>query len=68
MGARFSIGLIIAIGTLIEQDQTLQFYKENYAETSPIFGFLTWKLITFLNFDRIYTSWWFTLLLILFAA
>ena len=64
----FSIGLIIAIGTLIEQDQTLEFYKENYAETSAMFGFLTWKWIIFFTLDRIYTSWWFNILLILFAA
>ena len=64
----FSIGLIIAIGTVIEQDQTLEFYKENYAETSAMFGFLTWKWIIFFTLDRIYTSWWFNILLILFAA
>jgi len=33
-----------------------------------MFGFLTWELITFLNLDRIYTAWWFVVLLILFAA
>ena len=26
----FIIGILIALGTLIEQDQTLSFYKENY--------------------------------------
>ena len=64
----FSIGIIISVGTIIEQDQALNFYKENYPITSPMFGFLTWELITFLNLDRIYTAWWFVVLLILFAA
>lgn len=64
----FSIGIIISVGTIIEQDQALNFYKENYPITSPMFGFLTWELIIFLNLDRIYTAWWFVVLLILFAA
>lgn len=64
----FTIGLIIAIGTIIEQDQSLNFYKQNYSDISPMFGFLTWKIIIFLGLDKIYTVWWFLLLLGLFAA
>ena len=60
------IGVVIAVGTIIEQDQSLTFYKENYSELKPLFGFLTWKVITFLSLDRIYTAWWFLLLLFLF--
>ena len=62
----FTIGFIIALGTVIEQDQNLNFYKDNYSEIKPMFGFLTWKVITFLNLDRIYTSWWFITVLVLF--
>ena len=50
----FVIGIIIGIGTIIEQDQSLNFYKENYPETNPLFGFLSWRVITFLNFDKLY--------------
>jgi len=64
----FSIGTIIAIGTVIEQGQTLNFYKENYSETQPMFGFLSWKLIIFCQLDQIYTSWWFLVILFLFAS
>lgn len=64
----FTIGLIIAIGTVIEQDQPLNFYKENYPETNPMFGFLTWRFINLFNFDKIYTVWWFILILVLFAS
>ncbi len=64
----FVIGCIIAIGTIIEQDQSLTFYKENYSETAPLFGFLTWKIIKFFNFDKIYTTWWFLTLLCLFGS
>ena len=64
----FLIGVVIAVGTIIEQDQPLTFYQENYSELKPVFGFLSWKLIKFLNLDIIYTSWWFTLLLFLFGS
>ena len=64
----FTIGLIIALGTVIEQDQSLNFYKDNYPQDNPMFGFLTWKIITFLNLDRIYSSWWFIFILFLFGS
>ena len=68
IGLLFTIGIIIAVGTIIEQDQNLNFYKDNYPELKPIFGFLTWKIITFLNLDHIYTSWWFIAVLVLFGS
>ena len=64
----FTIVIFIAIGTIIEQDQNLNFYKENYPEVNPIFGFLNWKIIAFLNLDRVYTAWWFILVLLLFGS
>ena len=64
----FTIGLTIAIGTIIEQDQSLAFYKENYPTSRPLFGFFTWKLVTFFNLDHLYTAWWFLAILFLFAA
>ena len=64
----FTIGFTIAIGTIIEQDQSIAFYKENYPITDPLFGFLTWKIITFLNLDHLYTAWWFLIILFLFAG
>jgi cytochrome c biogenesis protein len=33
-----------------------------------MFGFLTWKIILFFNLDRIYTSWWFIMMLFLFGS
>ena len=36
------ISVTITIGSIIEQDQTLEYYKENYPEIRPLFGFLTW--------------------------
>ena len=64
----FSIGFLIAIGTIIEQDQSLLFYKENYPESQPVLGFLDWKFITFFQFNQIYTAYWFVAILILFLS
>ncbi len=63
-----TIGAIIAIGTIIEQDQSLEFYKQNYPISSPVFGFLTWTLIKFLSLDKLYTTWWFLGLMVLFGS
>ena len=49
-------------------DQSLTFYKENYPLNQPMFGFLTWQLITKLNLDQVYTAWWFLILLLLFSC
>ena len=68
IGLLLTIGIVVAVGTIIEQDQNLTFYQQNYPTSSPIWGFVTWKLITFLSFDHIYTSYWFIALLILFGA
>ena len=44
-----SILLIIAlfsiIGTVIEQDQSIETYKLNYPLTNRVFGFLSWDII-----------------------
>jgi len=64
----FLIGILIALGTFIEQDQPLNFYKENYPEINPVFGFVTWKLITYTQFNQIYSSYWFIVILAFFGA
>ena len=62
------IGILIALGTFIEQEQSLIFYKTNYPETAPIFGFIDWRFIYFCNLNKIYRSYWFAILLIIFAS
>ena len=62
------IGFIITLGTIIEQDQNLDFYKENYPRTNPPFGFLTWQIITFFNLNSVYNAWWFIVILFLFGS
>lgn len=62
------IGFSIAIGTFIEQDQSLTFYQTNYNENQPIFGFIDWRFIYFFSLNKIYTSYWFILILFVFAS
>tara|TARA_B110000003_G_scaffold265050_1_gene290468 strand:+ start:204 stop:1511 length:1308 start_codon:yes stop_codon:yes gene_type:complete len=68
IGLLFLIGLVISLGTFIEQDQGLTFYKTNYSEANPVFGFLSWKVITFFGLDHLYTTWWFLLILFVFSS
>ena len=70
---RFSIFILLLIsvcsilGTVIEQDQSIEIYKENYPLTNPVLGFLTWDRILQLELDHVYKTWWFFLLIFLFG-
>jgi cytochrome c biogenesis protein len=70
---RFSIFILLVIsacsiiGTVIEQDQSIEIYKANYPVTNPVFGFLTWDRILQFGFDHIYRTWWFFTLIFLFG-
>jgi len=63
-----SISFVSIIGTIIEQDQLIEFYKENYTLTSPVFGFLTWDRILKFGLDHVYKTWWFLTLNFLFGT
>ena len=71
---RFSIFTLLLIsfcsiiGTVIEQDQSIEIYKNNYPLTKPIFGVLSWDQILFLGFDHVYKTWWFLFLIFLFGC
>lgn len=62
------ISLCSIIGTVIEQDQTIEEYKLNYPLTNPVFGFLSWDQILRFGFDHVYTTWWFLSLIFLFGC
>jgi cytochrome c biogenesis protein len=70
---RFSIFILLLIsffsilGTIIEQDQSLEIYKTNYPLTNPVFGFLTWDRIIKFGLDHVYKTWWFFTLIFLFG-
>jgi cytochrome c biogenesis protein len=70
---RFAIFILLLIsfcsivGTIIEQDQSIENYKINYPLTDPVFGFLTWDRILQFGFDHVYKTWWFFALIVLFG-
>ena len=70
---RFSIFILLLIsvfsilGTIIEQDQSLEIYKINYPLNNPVFGFLTWDRILLFGLDHVYQTWWFYMLIFLFG-
>ncbi|WP_347272337.1 cytochrome c biogenesis protein [Pseudanabaena sp. FACHB-1998] len=62
------IALFSILGTVIEQGQSLDFYRENYPEHPALFGFLSYKVILAIGLEHVYGSWWFLTLLILFGT
>lgn len=62
------IALFSILGTVIEQGQPIDFYRENYPEHPALFGFLTYQVISAIGLDHVYGSWWFLSLLILFGT
>jgi len=69
----FYFGLVIlgliafasSFGSFIEQDEPMNFYKENYPLEKPIYGFINYKLLLNLGLDHVYTTWWFLSLLLI---
>ena len=70
---RFAITILLIIsfcsiiGTVIEQDQSIEIYKINYPITNALFGFLSWEIILQLGFDHVYKTWWFISLILIFG-
>ena len=68
---RFAIFILLmiaslsVIGTIIEQDQSVETYKLNYPLTNQVFGFLSWDIILKFGFDHVYKTWWFIMLILL---
>lgn len=68
---KFAILILLIIagfsifGTVIEQNQSLEFYKQNYPENGSFLGFLNWKTIEFFFLNDVYRSWWYLSLLVL---
>lgn len=55
------IAFTSSIGSFIEQDEPIIFYKENYI--NAIYGFIDSNFILKLGLDHVYTTWWFLSLL-----
>ena len=71
---RFSIFTLLLIsgcsiiGTVIEQDQSIEMYKINYPLSNPVFGFLSWDRILYFGLDHVYQTWRFLFLIFLFGC
>ena len=71
---RFSIFILLLIslcsiiGTIIEQDQSIEIYKINYPLINPVFGILSWDRILGFGLDHVYKTWWFLTLIFLFGC
>ena len=52
IGMLLFIGILIAIGTFIEQDQSIVFYQTNYPESQPILGICSFLAIEVTFFDN----------------
>lgn len=70
---RFAIAILLIIasvsiiGTVIEQDQSIEIYKINYPLTNRVFGFLSWDIILKFGLDHVYKTWWFIGCIVLFG-
>nr|YP_010330228.1 c-type cytochrome biogenensis protein [Porphyridium aerugineum]UNJ17944.1 c-type cytochrome biogenensis protein [Porphyridium aerugineum] len=63
------ISLVSIIGTIIEQDKSIEFYQENYPiNNNLISNLFSWKIIIALNINNIFQSWWFIALIVFFSA
>ncbi|KNA10608.1 hypothetical protein SOVF_142780 [Spinacia oleracea] len=56
IGEMFAIAGLMAIGTLIDQGESPDFYAQRYPEDHPVFGFFTWKWVLTLGFDHMFSS------------
>jgi cytochrome c biogenesis protein len=59
------IAFFSSVGSIIEQDKSIEFYKTTYK--TLFFGIPFWFYLNKLGLTQIYSSWWFFLLLSLFG-
>ena len=70
---RFAIFILLLIacssiiGTILEQDQSIEYYKLNYPLTNSLFGGISWTFILKCGFDHVYQTWWFISFVFLFG-
>lgn len=62
------IAFTSGLGSIIEQDKSIEFYQETYFKKIPILNIPFSRIILNLGFDHIYQTTWFVILLILFAS
>lgn len=60
------IAVFSGLGSIIEQDKPMDFYRANY--TTLFLGTPLWIYFKNLSLDHIYSAWWFFFLLLIFGA
>lgn len=60
------LAMVSILGTIIEQEQSLNYYKLHYPLNNPPMFIFTWKRILWFGLDHMYSTSWFLALLILF--
>ena len=60
------LAFISILGTVIEQDQSLDYYQLHYPVNQPVLHFFTWRKIIFCGLNHMYSTPWFLFLLLLF--
>ncbi|CAL1353392.1 unnamed protein product [Linum trigynum] len=56
IGEMFVIAALMALGTVIDQGETPEYYFQKYPEESPSYGFITWRWVLALGFDHMFSS------------
>ena len=64
----FFILFFSMLGSIIEQHQSIAYYKQLYPDQVSSFLNFNWKVIIFFGLDHIYESWWFLIILILLSC
>ena len=59
---------LVFLGTIIEQDQTNQYYQQTYPELLSPINISLGQILLVLGLDHIYKTWWFLGLLFLFGT
>ncbi|KAF4366916.1 hypothetical protein F8388_013981 [Cannabis sativa] len=56
IGEMFTVAILMAIGTVIDQGEAPDFYFQKYPEDNPVLGFFTWRWVLTLGFDHMFSS------------
>lgn len=63
--------LIIAgfsiLGTIIEQDKTIEYYQQAYSNNFSLLDISFGEILLFFGLDHVYKTWWFLSLLFLYT-
>ncbi|GAB2230815.1 hypothetical protein Droror1_Dr00015109 [Drosera rotundifolia] len=56
IGEMFFIAALMALATVIDQEENLDYYIQKYPEDHPILGLFNWRWVVTLGFDHMFSS------------